>query len=118
MRLILLFGISDTGSAPVRTNSEHASRKTVQQIRERGDARAHECLSMDVDEPCDEVQLVLPRAECMSKRSVLRPPDIQCLQQVIYAMSTTTPFAVIVDNAGFQTKGVNCRLVETRAKRP
>ena len=31
-------------------------------------------------------------------------------------MSTTTPFAVIVDNACFQTKGVNCRLVETRAK--
>ena len=44
--------------------------------------------------------------------------DIQCLQQVTNAMSTTTPFAVIVDNAGFQTKGVNCRLVETRAKWP
>ena len=29
-----------------------------------GDARAHECSSMDVDEPCDEVQIVLPKAEC------------------------------------------------------
>ena len=87
----------------MRTNSE--------QIRERGDARAHECSSVDVDEPYDEVQLVLPKAECTSKQRV-------CLQKVIYAMSTTTPFAVIVDNAGFQTKGVNCRLVETRAKLP
>ena len=33
-------------------------------------------------------------------------------------MSTTTPFAVIVDNTGFQTKGVHCRLVETSAKCP
>ena len=60
---------------------------------------------MDVDEPCDEVQLVLPKAECTSKRRVLRTLDIQYLQQVTYAMSTTTPFAVIVDNAVFQTKG-------------
>ena len=30
-----------------------------QQIRERGDARAHECSSVDVDEP---------KAECTSKR--------------------------------------------------
>ena len=78
---------------------------------------------MDVYEPCDEVQFVLPKAECTSKRRVLRTLDIQCLQQVICAMSTTTPFAVIVDNACFQTKGVNCRLVncrldETRAKGP
>ena len=90
----------------------------MQQIRERGDARAHACQSMDVDDPCDEVQLVLPKAECTSKRRVLRTLDIQCLQQVTYAMSTTTPFAVIVDNACFQTKGVNCRLVKTRAKGP
>ena len=87
----------------------------IQQILDRGDTRAHECLSMDVDEPCDEVQLVLPKAECTSKRRVLRTLDIQCLQQVIYAMSTTTPFAVILDSAGFQSKGVNCKLVETRA---
>ena len=73
---------------------------------------------MDVDEPCDEVQLVLPKAECTSKRRVLRTLDILCLQQVIYAMSTTTPFAVIVDIAGFQTKVVHCRLVETRANWP
>ena len=91
---------------------------TVQQIRERGDARAHECSSMDVDEPCDEVQLVPPKAECTSKRRTLRTLDIQCLQQVLYAMSTATPFAVIVDNAGYQTKGVNYRLVETRARWP
>ena len=31
---------------------------------------------------------------------------------------TTTPYEAIVDNAGFQTKGVNCRLDETRAKWP
>ena len=73
---------------------------------------------MDVDEPCDEVQLVLPKAERTSKRRVLRTLDIQCLQQVIYAMSTATSFAATVDNAGFQTKGVNCRLVETRVKCP
>ena len=73
---------------------------------------------MDVDEPCDEVQLVLPKAECMSKRRVFRTLDIQCLQHVIYAMFTTTPFAATVDNAGFQTKGANCRLDETRAKWP
>ena len=103
----------------------------IQQIRERGDARAHECSSVNVGfEPgclasrlagclasrVTKVQFVLPKAECTSLRKVLRTPDIQCLQQVIYAMSITTPFAVIVDNAGFQTKGVNCRLVETRAK--
>ena len=44
-------------------NSENAS---IQQIRERGDARAHEYQSMDVDDTCDEVQLVLPKAECTS----------------------------------------------------
>ena len=46
----------------------------------------------------------------------LQTLDIQCIQKVTYAMSTTTPFAVIVDNACFQTKGANCRLDETRAK--
>ena len=73
---------------------------------------------MDVNEPCDEVQLVLPKAECTSKRRVLRTLDIQCLQQVIYAMSTTTLFAEIVDNAGFKIKDLHCRLVETRVKWP
>ena len=73
---------------------------------------------MDVDDPCDEVQLVLPKAECTSKRRVSRTLDIQCIQPVTYAMFTTTPFAVIVDNACFQTKGSNCRLDETRAKWP
>ena len=87
----------------------------IQQIRERGDARAHECSSVDVDEPCDEVQLVLPKEERTSKRRVLRTLDIQCLQQVFYAMSTTTPFAAIVDSAGFQTRetpnqGGECQL--------
>ena len=77
----------------------------IQQVRERGDARAHECSSVDVDEPYGEVQLVLPKAECTSKRRVLRTLDIQCHQQFIYAMSTTTPFAATVDNAGFQNKG-------------
>ena len=33
-------------------------------------------------------------------------------------MSTTTPYEATVDNAGFQTKGVSCRLDETRAKWP
>ena len=42
----------------------------------------------------------------------------QCIQHVMYAMSTTTPYEAIVDNAGFQTKGANCRLDETRAKWP
>ena len=54
MRLILLLEF------------RHREHTIVQQIRERGDARVHECLSMDVDEPCDKVQLVLPKAECTS----------------------------------------------------
>ena len=62
----------------MQTKSENASEDSAQQIRERGDARAHECLSMDVDDPCDEVQLVLLKAECTSKRRVLRTLDIQC----------------------------------------
>ena len=31
-------------------------------------------------------------------------------------MSTMTPYEATVDNAGFLTKGANCRLDETRAK--
>ena len=84
----------------MRTKSENASERL--QIRERGDARAHECLSMDVDEPCDEVQLVLPKAECTSQRSVLRTLDIQCPSaSCLCDMSTTTSRAAIVDSAGF-----------------
>ena len=116
MRLILLFGIPTPGARRCGRIQRMRVEDCIQQIRERGDARAHECQSMDVDDPCDEVQLVLPKVECTSKRRVLRTLDIQCIQQVTHAMSTTTPFAVIVDNACFQTKGANCRLVETRAK--
>ena len=43
----------------------------------------------------------------------------QCIQQVIYLCDvTTTPYEAIVGNGGFQTKGVNCRLDETRAQWP
>ena len=40
-----------------------------------------------------------------------------CLQQVTYAMSTTL-FAVIVDNAGFQTKGNTCQMAVKKEKQP
>ena len=47
--------------------------------------------------------------------------DEEARQKSMYSASylcdvTTTPYEAIVDNAGFQTKGVNCRLDETRAK--
>ena len=76
------------------------------------------CVKM-FGKPCDEVQCVLEGR--MHIVTILQILDIQCIQQVTYAMLTTTPFAVIVDTACFQTKGVNCRLVncrldETRAK--
>ena len=105
MRLILLLGIPTPGARRCERIQRMRVEDCTQQIRERGDARAHECLSMDVDDPCDEVPLVLPKAECTSKRRVLRTLDIQCIQLVTFTMSTTTPFAVIVDNACFQTKG-------------
>ena len=78
------------------------------------------CVKM-FGKPCDEVQCVLEGI--MHIVTFLQIPDIQCIQQVTHAMFTTTPFAVIVDTACFQTKGVNCRLVncrldETRAKWP
>ena len=76
---------------------------------------ANRCVKM-FGKPCDEVQCVLEgRMHIVTFLQIL---DIQCIQQVTHAMFTTTPFAVIVDNAGFQTKGVNCRLDETRAKLP
>ena len=43
-------------------NSENASETLYRKIK---------CSSMDVDEPCYEVQLVLPKAEGTSKRRVL-----------------------------------------------
>ena len=51
----------------MRMNLETASRSWgLPRVQERGDARAHECFSMDVNDPCDEVQLVFPKAECTS----------------------------------------------------
>ena len=79
MRLILLFGIPTPGARRCE-RIQRMREDCKQQIRERGDARAHECLSMDVDDPCDEVPLVLPKAECTSKRRVSRTLDIQCIQ--------------------------------------
>ena len=76
---------------------------------------ANRCFKM-FGKPCDLVQCVLEGR--MHIRNVLQTLDIQCIQQVTYAMSTTTPFAVIVDNTCLQTQGVNCRLDETRDKWP
>ena len=81
MRLILLFGIPTPGARLCERIQRMRVEDLKQQIRERGDARAHEYLSMDVGDPCDEVPLVLPKAECTSKRRVLRTLDMRCLQQ-------------------------------------
>ena len=70
----------------MRMNLENASRSWGRQrVQERGDAAHVSVFSMDVNDPCDEVQLVFPKAECTSKRRVLRTLDIQCIQQVIFA---------------------------------
>ena len=71
MRLILLFGIPTQGARRCERIQRMRVEDCIQQIRECGDARAHEYSSMDVDDPCDEVPLVLPKAERMSKRRVL-----------------------------------------------
>ena len=97
----------DTGRTPVRTNSDNASERLFSaNSRAWGmPARMSARVWMST-RPCDEVQLVLPKAERTSKRRVLRTLDIQCLQQVIYARCPLRrrlqrPWT----NAGFQTKG-------------
>ena len=53
MRLILLFGKPTPGARWCGRIQRMRVDDCIQQIRERGDARAHECL--DVDDTCDEV---------------------------------------------------------------
>ena len=68
----------------MRTIQRMRVERLYSQFESVGTPRAHEWSSVNVDHPCDEVQLVLPKAECTSKRRVLRTLEIQCNQQVTF----------------------------------
>ena len=76
---------------------------------------ANRCVKM-FGKPCDEVQCVLEGR--MHIVTFCKPLTFSVFSKFFMRCPLQRRFAVIVDNACFQTKGVNCRLDETRAKWP